>query len=85
MLNFIFFKLNPLEKGLYPLIIISHGAGGDWDTHFALAHHLATHGFIVFCLEHIGSNTKMLKRVLRSPSNPIMQVLLTKVMRKSEP
>ena len=55
----------PLEKGLYPLIIISHGAGGDWDTHFALANHLATHGFIVFCLEHIGSNTKMLKRSIR--------------------
>jgi len=55
----------PYEKGVYPLIIISHGAGGDWDTHFALAHHLATHGFIVFCLEHIGSNTKMLKRSIR--------------------
>jgi len=55
----------PLEKGLYPLIIISHGAGGDWDTHFALANHLATHGFIVLCLEHIGSNTKMLKRNIR--------------------
>lgn len=55
----------PIEKGVYPLIVISHGAGGDWDTHFALAHHLATNGFIVFCLEHIGSNTKMLKRSIR--------------------
>jgi len=55
----------PIEKGIYPLVIISHGAGGDWDTHFALAHHLATHGFIVFCIEHIGSNTKMLKRSIR--------------------
>ena len=55
----------PTEKGIYPLVIISHGAGGDWDTHFALAHHLATHGFIVFCLEHIGSNSKMLKRSIR--------------------
>ncbi len=55
----------PVENGVYPLIIISHGAGGDWDTHFALAHHFASHGFIVFCLEHIGSNTKMLKRSIR--------------------
>lgn len=55
----------PTEKGEFPLIIISHGAGGDWDTHFALAHHLATHGYIVFCLEHIGSNTKTLKRTIR--------------------
>ena len=75
----------PLENGVYPLIIISHGAGGDWDTHFALAHHLATHGFIVFCLEHIGSNTKMLKPVSRSHSRPIMRVRLTRVMPKSEP
>jgi predicted dienelactone hydrolase len=55
----------PIEKGIYPLIIISHGAGGNWDTHYALAHHLATHGFIVFCLEHIGSDTKILKRNFR--------------------
>ncbi|MFZ4455916.1 MAG: alpha/beta hydrolase family protein [Bacteroidales bacterium] len=55
----------PTEKGTYPLIIISHGAGGDWDTHFALAHHFATHGYVVFCLEHVGSNTKRLKRTLR--------------------
>jgi predicted dienelactone hydrolase len=55
----------PLEQGQYPLVIISHGAGGDWDTHFALAHHLATQGYVVFCLEHIGSNTKMLKRSIR--------------------
>ena len=40
----------PLEKGQYPLIIISHGAGGYWDTNFALAHHLATQGYVVFCL-----------------------------------
>jgi predicted dienelactone hydrolase len=55
----------PTEGGEFPLIIISHGAGGNWDTHFALAHHLATHGYIVFCLEHVGSNTKMLKRTIR--------------------
>ena len=55
----------PTDKGKFPLIIISHGAGGDWDTHFALAHHLASHGYIVFCLEHIGSNTKTLKQTIR--------------------
>lgn len=55
----------PTERGEFPAIIISHGAGGNWDTHFALAHHLATHGYIVFCLEHVGSNTKMLKRTIR--------------------
>lgn len=55
----------PTEKGQFPLIIISHGAGGDWDTHYALANHLATHGYVVFCLEHVGSNTKTLKRSIR--------------------
>lgn len=55
----------PIEKGTFPLVIISHGAGGNWDTHFALAHHLATHGYVVFCLEHVGSNTKTLKQTIR--------------------
>lgn len=59
----------PTETGRYPLIIISHGVGGNWDTHFALAKHLATHGYIVFCLEHINSNTKALRSSTRFMKN----------------
>lgn len=39
-----------------PVIVLSHGAGGDVDTHFAQARHLASHGYAVLCLEHVGSN-----------------------------
>lgn len=59
----------PTEKGTFPLVIISHGAGGNWDGHYALAHHLATHGYIVFCLEHVGSNTITIKQTIRILKN----------------
>jgi len=43
-----------------PVVIVSHGAGGDWDTHLGQALHLASHGYAVLCLEHVGSNRAML-------------------------
>jgi len=51
----------PTGVGPYPVVIISHGAGGNWDTHYAQAHHLASHGFAVLCLEHVGSNSERMK------------------------
>ncbi len=52
----------PSSDGIFPAVIISHGAGGNWDTHYAQAEHLASNGYIVLCLEHVGSNTtKMLQ------------------------
>jgi len=55
----------PISGGPYPVVIISHGAGGNWDTHYAQANHLASHGYAVFCLEHVGSNTERLKKGIR--------------------
>lgn len=55
----------PTIGGPYPVIIVSHGAGGNWDTHYAQAQHLASHGYAVLCLEHVGSNTGRLKGGLR--------------------
>lgn len=46
----------PEGAGPFPVSIVSHGAGGDWDTHYAQAQHLASHGYAVLCLEHVGSN-----------------------------
>jgi predicted dienelactone hydrolase len=46
----------PGGLGPFPIVVVSHGAGGDWDTHFAQAQHLASHGYAVLCLEHVGSN-----------------------------
>ena len=51
----------PATGGSFPIIIVSHGAGGNWDTHYAQAQHLASHGYAVLCLEHVGSNTDRLK------------------------
>lgn len=51
----------PATGGPFPVIVVSHGAGGDWDTHFGQAHDLASHGYAVLCVEHVGSNRKRLK------------------------
>jgi len=49
----------PAGDGRLPVVVVSHGAGGDWDTHFGQAQHLASHGYAVLCLEHVGSNRAM--------------------------
>jgi predicted dienelactone hydrolase len=59
----------PAEGGPYPIIVVSHGAGGNWDTHYGLAQHLASHGYAVFCVEHVGSNTDRLKSSVRIVKN----------------
>ena len=55
----------PSSGGPYPVVLISHGAGGNWDTHYAQANHLASHGYVVMCLEHVGSNTERMKSGIR--------------------
>ena len=55
----------PSVGGPYPVVVISHGAGGSWDTHYAQANFLASQGFVVLSLEHVGSNTDRMKSTLR--------------------
>jgi len=59
----------PADGGPYPLVVFSHGAGGDWDVHHAQARHLASHGFVVLCLEHVGSNRERMTKGLRLAQN----------------
>ena len=59
----------PAGTGTMPVVIVSHGAGGDWDTHFAQAQHLASHGYVVLCLEHVGSNRQRLAQGMRPMQN----------------
>jgi|GEM_PF-242989 len=59
----------PLASGACPVVVLSHGAGGDWDTHFAQAQDLASHGYAVLCVEHVGSNRERLTRSLRVAKN----------------
>jgi predicted dienelactone hydrolase len=55
----------PEGDGPWPVVIVSHGAGGNRDTHFAQAQDLARHGYGVLCLEHPGSNTERMKSSIR--------------------
>ena len=59
----------PEGTGPFPVVVVSHGAGGDWDTHFAQAKHLASHGYAVLCLEHVGSNRERMTSGLRLMKN----------------
>jgi predicted dienelactone hydrolase len=52
----------PQGDGPFPVVIVSHGAGGNWDTHAGQNQHLASHGYVVLALEHVGSNTERLRR-----------------------
>lgn len=59
----------PQGAGPFPIVVVSHGAGGNWDANYAQAHHLASHGYLVMAVEHVGSNTQVLKRSWRFLAN----------------
>ncbi len=59
----------PKQDGKYPAIVISHGAGGFWDANLAQARHLASHGYVVLALEHVGSNTERMKEKFQFEKN----------------
>ncbi|MEN9518694.1 MAG: hypothetical protein RLZZ381_1282 [Cyanobacteriota bacterium] len=57
--------LPQIEQGQkLPLIVISHGLGGDLTTFGYLAKHLASHGFAVAVPEHPGSSAKQIEGLL---------------------
>lgn len=51
----------PAVEGSWPVVLFSHGGGGNVDSNFAQAHHLASHGYMVCCVEHTGSNVDRLR------------------------
>lgn len=59
----------PLKGGPFPVVVLSHGAGGDRDTHYAQAQHLSSHGYAVLCLEHTGSNRERMTKGFRLMKN----------------
>ena len=59
----------PLAGENRAVVVISHGAGGHVDTHFAQAKHLASHGFVSICVEHVGSNLSRMTAGLRIGRN----------------
>jgi predicted dienelactone hydrolase len=57
------------QQGKCPVVVFSHGGGGNWDSNFAQASHLAGHGYAVLCVEHMGSNTAQMRKGLRLLDN----------------
>ncbi len=70
----------PLGDGPFPVVIVSHGAGGNWDSHAGQNQHLASYGYAVLALEHVGSNTERLRR-----GGPrLMQTLMEMIVDREE-
>ncbi|MEA3438496.1 MAG: hypothetical protein U9R43_18680 [Thermodesulfobacteriota bacterium] len=51
----------PAEGKNFPLVVFSHGGGGNWDSYIYQVRHLASHGYVVICTEHVYSNNKRVK------------------------
>jgi polyhydroxybutyrate depolymerase len=64
----------PAGAGPFPTVVVSHGAGGDRETHYGQAQDLAAHGYAVLCVEHPGSNRARLTQGLRPMRN--LEVML---------
>lgn len=59
-----------VPDGRYPLIVISHGSGGDFAGHVDTAVSLARAGFIVAALTHPGDNWRDNSRATRIEDRP---------------
>ena len=59
----------PQWTGPFPVVVVSHGGGGNWDANYTQARHLASHGYVVLALEHIASNSERLRQGMRFGAN----------------
>lgn len=54
----------PPQPGLHPLVVLSHGYGGNWRNELWLAHALAQKGYIVAAINHPGTTSFDMKPAL---------------------
>lgn len=67
----------PVDKGQFPLVIISHGYTGDRTIMFYLAEHLASHGYVVAAIDHTDS-TNAEVNFIKSPYSGFPSTLLNR-------
>ena len=60
-----------------PIVIVSHGLGGNRDTYAYLGQHFASHGYITVHLQHRGSDTDAIREAIARGESPM------EAMRKS--
>src|ERR1700722_20103770 len=53
----------PKGEGPFPVVIFSHGLGGSRDGYEYLGRHWASHGYVGVHLQHLGSDSSVLKDV----------------------
>lgn len=63
----------PSGDGRHPLAVYTHGGAGTWDAHLHEARHLAGHGYVVLCIEHVCSNADKLKESIREAKGTLKE------------
>ncbi len=58
------------EAGPFPLIVFSHGFGGDKRQSTFFCTHLASHGFAVAAMDHVGNTTADMLASAGAPEDP---------------
>ncbi|MDR3518675.1 MAG: hypothetical protein P4M00_22995 [Azospirillaceae bacterium] len=57
----------PAAPGHWPLVVISHGLGGNWTNQIWLAGDLVRHGFVVAAPNHPGTTSRDLRPLASAP------------------
>jgi len=70
----------PVEPGRHPLVVISHGNGGDAQEHVDTAMALARAGYVAAALTHTGDNPHDHSRAIDMPNRPRQLKLLVDYM-----
>ncbi len=63
----------PADGRACPLVIFSHGGMGNWNANIYQAEHLASHGYVVLCLQHVFSDNVITRKYIRQGRGTLKQ------------